>query len=36
VGCEMEGLKQNSGLPDFRNIERRKSGIPDLRCQARQ
>jgi hypothetical protein len=31
-----DGLQQNSGLPEFCNTNRRKSGRPDLRCQARQ
>src|SRR5712691_9453486 len=31
-----DGLHRNSGLPEFRIIECRKSGQPDLRCQARQ
>ncbi len=31
-----DGLQQNSGLPEFCNTKRRKSGRPDLRCQARQ
>jgi len=31
-----DGLQRNSGLPEFRNMKRRKSGRPDLRCQARQ
>jgi hypothetical protein len=31
-----DGLHRNSGLPEFRIIKRRKSGKPDLRCQARQ
>src|SRR5262245_36630785 len=34
--CEGEGLHRNSGLPELRSIMRRKSGKPDLRCQARQ
>jgi hypothetical protein len=34
--CEMDGLHRNSGLPELRSIMRRKSGKPDLRCQARQ
>jgi hypothetical protein len=29
-------LHRNSGLPELRNIMRRKSGKPDFRCQARQ
>jgi hypothetical protein len=33
---EEDGLQRNSGLPEFRNLKRRKSGKPDLRCQARQ
>jgi hypothetical protein len=31
-----DGLHRNSGLPELRGIVRRKSGKPDLRCQARQ
>jgi hypothetical protein len=31
-----DGLHRNSGLPELRRIMRRKSGKPDLRCQARQ
>jgi hypothetical protein len=31
-----DGLHRNSGLPELRNIMRRKSGKPDFRCQARQ
>jgi hypothetical protein len=31
-----DGLHRNSGLPELRSIMRRKSGKPDLRCQARQ
>jgi hypothetical protein len=31
-----DGLHRNSGLPEFRNLDRRKSGKPDLWCQARQ
>jgi hypothetical protein len=34
--CEDDGLHRNSGLPELGSIERRKSGKPDLRCQARQ
>ena len=34
--CEEDGLHRNSGLPDFRIIASRKSGEPELRCQARQ
>ena len=30
------GLHRNSSLPELRIIMRRKSGKPDLRCQARQ
>jgi hypothetical protein len=30
------GLHRNSGLPELRNIMRRKSGKPDFRYQARQ
>jgi hypothetical protein len=33
---KMDGLHRNSGLPELRSIIRRKSGKPDLRCQARQ
>jgi hypothetical protein len=33
---EVDGLHRNSGLPELRIIMRRKSGKPDLRCQARQ
>jgi hypothetical protein len=33
---KMDGLHRNSGLPELRSIMRRKSGKPDLRCQARQ
>jgi len=33
---KMDGLHRNSGLPELRIIMRRKSGKPDLRCQARQ
>jgi hypothetical protein len=33
---EGDGLHRNSGLPELRIIVRRKSGKPDLRCQARQ
>ena len=33
---EEDGLQRNSGLPEFCNLKRRKSGKPDLRCQARQ
>jgi hypothetical protein len=33
---EKDGLHRNSGLPELRSIMRRKSGKPDLRCQARQ
>jgi hypothetical protein len=33
---KMDGLHRNSGLPELRTIIRRKSGKPDLRCQARQ
>jgi hypothetical protein len=29
-------LHRNSGSPEFRNIESRNSGKPELRCQARQ
>jgi hypothetical protein len=29
-------LHRNWGLPEFGDIESRKSGKPDLRCQARQ
>jgi hypothetical protein len=36
VVSKMMGLHRNSGLPELRNIVRRKSGKPDLRCQARQ
>ena len=32
---EEDGLHRNSGLPELRTIECRKSGKPDLRCQAR-
>src|SRR5712691_2164949 len=32
----LDGLHRNSGLPEFRIIECRKPGKPDLRCQARQ
>src|SRR5262249_42323978 len=31
-----DGLHRNSGLPELRIVVRRKSGEPDLRCQARQ
>jgi hypothetical protein len=31
-----DGLHRNSGLPELRSFMRRKSGKPDLRCQARQ
>jgi hypothetical protein len=34
--AKKDGLHRNSGLPELRNIMRRKSGKPDLRCQARQ
>ena len=34
--CEGDGLHRNSGLPELRILMRRKSGIRDLRCQARQ
>jgi hypothetical protein len=34
--CKEDGLYRNSGLPEFRVIASRKSGKPDLRCQARQ
>jgi hypothetical protein len=30
-----DGLHRNSGLPELRVFKRRKSGKPDLRCQAR-
>jgi hypothetical protein len=33
---QADGLHRNSGLPELRTIMRRKSGKPDLRCQARQ
>jgi hypothetical protein len=33
---KMDGLHRSSGLPELRSIMRRKSGKPDLRCQARQ
>jgi hypothetical protein len=33
---EEDGLHRNSGLPEFRDLKRRKSGKPDLRGQARQ
>jgi hypothetical protein len=33
---ELDGLYRNSGLAELRIIKRRKSGKPDLRCQARQ
>jgi hypothetical protein len=36
VFAKMDGLHRNSGLPELRNIICRKSGKPDLRCQARQ
>ena len=36
VLTKMDGLHRNSGLPELRSIMRRKSGKPDLRCQARQ
>ena len=36
VFLKMDGLHRNSGLPELRTIIRRKSGKPDLRCQARQ
>ena len=36
VFTKMDGLHRNSGLPELRRITRRKSGKPDLRCQARQ
>jgi hypothetical protein len=36
VSTKMDGLHRNSGLPELRIIMRRKSGKPDLRCQARQ
>jgi hypothetical protein len=29
-------LHRNSGLPELRIFKSRKSGKPDLRCQARQ
>jgi hypothetical protein len=32
---QRDGLQQNSRLPEFCNIKRRKSGRPDLWCQAR-
>jgi hypothetical protein len=31
-----DGLHRNSGLPELRIFKSRKSGKPDLRCQARQ
>jgi hypothetical protein len=34
--AKLDGLHRNSGLPELRSIMRRKSGKPDLRCQARQ
>jgi hypothetical protein len=34
--AQMDGLYRNSGLPEFRVILCRRSGKPDLRCQARQ
>jgi hypothetical protein len=36
VFAKVDGLHRNSGLPELRIIKRRKSGKPDLRCQARQ
>jgi hypothetical protein len=36
VFTKTDGLHRNSGLPELRSIMRRKSGKPDLRCQARQ
>jgi hypothetical protein len=30
-----DGCPQNSGLPEFCIVKRRKSGKPDLRCQSR-
>jgi hypothetical protein len=33
---EKDGLHRNSGVPEFRITASRKSGKPDLRCQARQ
>jgi hypothetical protein len=33
---EEDGLHRNSGLPELRRFMRRKSGTPDLQCQARQ
>jgi hypothetical protein len=33
---QSDGLHRNSGQPELRRIMRRKSGKPDLRCQARQ
>jgi hypothetical protein len=33
---KIDGLHRNSGLPELRGIMRRKSGKPDLRCQAQQ
>jgi len=36
IFSKVDGLHRNSGLPEFRSLDRRKSGIPDLRCQARQ
>src|SRR5215472_13409906 len=32
---EDDGLHRNSGLPEFRTINCRKSGKPDLRCHKR-
>jgi hypothetical protein len=36
VFTKFDGLHRNSGLPELRSVIRRKSGKPDLRCQARQ
>ena len=36
VFAKVDGLHRNSGLPELRTIIRRKSGKPDLRCQARR
>ena len=34
--AKSDGLHRNSGWPELPSIMRRKSGKPDLRCQARQ
>jgi hypothetical protein len=35
VFTKADGLHRNSGLPEFRTINCRKSGKPDLRCHER-